>query len=72
MIDYENTLGRENSLNYFLGVVFGHAFGTKKKNRWPSQELERKKTVRMGKMKIQSLDSVCGKRMHMPFDKSNS
>lgn len=33
MIDYENTLGRENSLNYFLGVLFGHGFGTRKKNR---------------------------------------
>lgn len=33
MMDDENTLGRENALNYFLGVVFGHAFGTKKKNR---------------------------------------
>lgn len=31
-----------------------------------------KKKIRMGKMKIQSLDSVRGKRIHMHFDKSNS
>lgn len=36
------------------------------------RELEKKKKIRMGKMKIQSLDSVRGKRMHIPFDKSRS
>ena len=61
LIDDENTLGRENLLNYFLGVVFGHAFGTKKKNRWhQAKSWKGKKKIRMGKMKIQSLDSIRG------------
>lgn len=47
MMDDENTLGRENALNYFLGVVFLDMPSEPKKEKQvtPSQELERKKKL---------------------------